>query len=98
MVQRTVCHRVLADDGGQLFCKHFHGCPNRECERLIPIAQLSGELWLDADGNTNFKFHIQGGDFTPAKEALQKFIVCLQSKLDDEEKCPYYESIATQSN
>lgn len=92
MVQRTVCHRVLADDGGQIFCKHFHGCPKRECERLVPSRRKhSGELWIDPDGTANFIFHIESGDFLDAQQALRKFINCLQQKLDNAKKCPAYE-------
>lgn len=53
--------------------------------------KYSGELWID-DNGTNFKFHIMGGNFISAREALIKFIECLQTKLTDEERCPYYES------
>lgn len=54
--------------------------------------RYSGELWLDLDGTANFKWHIEGGDFLSAREVLVKFIACLQSRLDSEQKCPFYES------
>lgn len=54
--------------------------------------KYSGELWLDPDGTANFKWHIEGGDFLAAREVLVKFIACLQSRLDSEQKCPYYEA------
>ena len=53
--------------------------------------RYSGELWIDDKGETNFKFHIMGGNFLSAREALVKFIECLQQRLIEEEKCPYYE-------
>lgn len=54
--------------------------------------KYSGELWIDEDGSVNFKWHIEGGNFLEAREVLVKFIECLQSRLDSERKCPFYES------
>lgn len=51
--------------------------------------QYRGDLWIDPDGTTNFKFHIPGGDFIAASCVLQKFIKCLQDKLIRAEDCPY---------
>jgi len=51
----------------------------------------SGELWIDEEGNANFKFHIEGGSFSEAREALTKFISVLQERLARETDCPYYE-------
>lgn len=53
----------------------------------------SGDLWIDDDGSANFKFHIEGGDFTAARHALQKFISCLQNRLDRGVECPYSERV-----
>lgn len=55
--------------------------------------QYSGDLWIDADGTANFKFHIEGGDFTSARHALEKFIAGLQDKLNRAETCPYAERV-----
>jgi hypothetical protein len=55
-----------------------------------PKPRYSGELWLDPDGTANFKWHIEGGTFLDAREALVKFIACLQSRLNNEQKCPMY--------
>lgn len=58
--------------------------------RPLHICKHWGELFLDDDGTTHFKFHIEGGDWFAAREALVKFIACLQHKLDSERKCPFY--------
>jgi hypothetical protein len=56
--------------------------------------QYSGDLWIDEEGNANFKFHITGGSFTDARHALEKFIACLQNKLTRGEECPYSERVS----
>jgi len=55
------------------------------------VDKYHGELWLDKDGTANFKFHIEGGDFTSAREALVAFIACLQERLERQTECPYYQ-------
>jgi hypothetical protein len=63
---------------------------------MINPLLYSGELWIDPDDDTvNFKYHIQGGTFLEARNVLVKFIACLQSRLDSEKKCPFYENKET---
>jgi hypothetical protein len=54
------------------------------------VDKYHGELWMDKDGTANFKFHIEGGDFPAARNALLSFIQCLQQRLAQEQECPYY--------
>jgi hypothetical protein len=53
--------------------------------------KYSAELWIDEEGYTNFKWHIEGGSFTDARKVLVKFIECLQTRLETGERCPFYE-------
>lgn len=53
--------------------------------------KYSGELWIDENGETNFKFHVIGGNFLDAQQALLKFVECIQERLDNAQKCPYFE-------
>jgi len=57
--------------------------------------KLWGELFLDEDGEADFKFHIErgAGGFLPAKEALEKFIALLQERLNNAKQCPFYEDL-----
>lgn len=65
--------------------------PGCSCSKRHASSNWSGELWIDDEGFANFKFHIQGGQFTDAREALRKFIACLQDRLDKAERCPFYQ-------
>jgi hypothetical protein len=54
--------------------------------------KYTGLLWIDDnDNSTNFRFNIAGGDFSSAREILIRFIAVLQEKLDNAERCPYFE-------
>lgn len=61
-----------------------------EASNNLTERQYSGELWIDEDGMANFKWHIGGGSFPDAREALVKFIECLTHRLQNEENCPFY--------
>lgn len=50
-----------------------------------------GELYIDAAGGSNFRFHVEHGDFTTAKKALEKFVVAIQQRLEYAPRCPFYE-------
>jgi hypothetical protein len=52
--------------------------------------EISAQLWLDKDENVNFKFHLIHATFEEGREALKKFIALMQSRLDDQKKCPFY--------
>ena len=62
-------------------------------EAAVKCARYGGHLWLDEDGTANFKFHIAGGDFATARFALEKFIECLQDKLNRGMDCPYSDRV-----
>lgn len=49
-----------------------------------------GELFIDAAGGSNFKFHC-GTDFRQAKIALEKFASIIQQRIDTAKECPFYE-------
>jgi hypothetical protein len=50
-----------------------------------------GEVWIDEAGEANFRFHIAGGSFGEAREALARMIGVMQDRLDNAERCPFYE-------
>jgi rRNA maturation endonuclease Nob1 len=64
-----------------------------EAEAAVKSSRYGGHLWLDKDGTANFKFHIAGGDFATARSALEKFIQCLQDKLNRGMDCPYADRV-----
>lgn len=53
-------------------------------------ASVWGELFIDAAGGTNFKFH-SGSDFQFARESLRKFVSIIQQRIDTAKECPFYE-------
>lgn len=57
------------------------------------VPRYSGDLWIDKDDIVNFRFHIEGGNFTAARHALEKFIACLQERLNRGEECPFSERV-----
>lgn len=65
---------------------------------LMKPRKYSGELWIDEDGSANFRFHIEGGSFLDAQDALNKFITVLQSRLDNAKKCPFYKEKPEEPN
>ncbi len=83
--------RAMAIEGD--FCSRVVKALDAKDTRSRPTVAhpYSGDLWLDDDGTANFKFHIEGGDFTAARHVLEKFIACLQDKLSRAGDCPYFE-------
>ena len=76
---------------------HFASCPETANDpKAFESRQYSGVLWIDdSDGSVNFKFHVSGGDFLSAREAMIKFRDVIQARLDSETRCPYYEAVVT---
>lgn len=53
-------------------------------------ARIWGELFVDAAGGVNFKFH-SGSDFQLARRSLRKFVSIVQQRIDTARECPFYE-------
>jgi hypothetical protein len=49
-----------------------------------------GELWVDVEGQVNFKFHTER-NFIRSKKALQRFARVIQERIDRAKDCPFFE-------
>lgn len=60
-------------------------------------SEVWGELFIDAAGGTNFKFHVEKGiDFQHARECLRRFVSIIQQRIDTAKECPFYEPETTE--
>lgn len=57
--------------------------------------QLWAELLMSPDGTAHFKWHIEGLSFAEARAGLKQFIALMQGRLDDQQRCPFYQPEVT---
>jgi hypothetical protein len=63
----------------------------RKKKAIIPdSAYVWAELWMEPNGEINFKFHTKL-PFLRSKKAMERFEQIIQERLNNAKQCPFHE-------